>query len=216
MKNLFYKLPQHFLKCFQGYNLLWHLLAILLTYIFVATGFDWFYFSKIGIKIPMVFLTPAFMVGGLLPIILPIILFISGKLRKNSEKILAGLALGQAAILGSVISSLYKTFTGRIQPDFANPTIDISRDFNFGFLQHGIFWGWPSSHTTIAFAMATALICLYPKIKSLRYGALLYAFYIGIAVSMSIHWFSEFIAGAIIGSVIGIVVGTDFRNKNIN
>jgi membrane-associated phospholipid phosphatase len=167
----------------------------------------------IGVKIPRGFLIPAFMLGGLLPIILPIILFISGKLRKNSEKILAGLALGQAAILGSVISSIYKTFTGRIQPDFANPTLDISGDFNFGFLQHGIFWGWPSSHTTIAFAMAFTLITLYPKLKNLRYAALLYALYIGAAVSLSIHWFSEFIAGAIIGAVIGVVVGKSFREK---
>lgn len=136
--------------------------------------------------------------------------------RKNSEKILAGLALGQAAILGSVISSIYKKFTGRIQPDFANPTLDISGDFNFGFLQHGIFWGWPSSHTTIAFAMAFTLITLYPKFKNLRYAALLYALYIGIAVSLSIHWFSEFIAGTIIGAVIGIVVGSDFRKKKLN
>jgi hypothetical protein len=37
--------------------------------------------------------------------------------------------------------------------------------------------------------------------------ALLYAFYIGLAVSISIHWLSEFVAGAIIGSLIGRVVG---------
>jgi len=41
--------------------------------------------------------------------------------------------------------------------------------------------------------------------------ALAYAFYIGIAVSMTIHWFSDFVAGAIIGTVIGLVVGTSFR-----
>lgn len=213
MKNLFYKFPQNFLKAFRGYNLLWHLLAILLTYIFVTSGFDWWYFTAVGVKSSRTFFFPALAIGGLLPIILPIILFTIGKLRKNSEKIIAGVALGQAAILGSVISSLYKAFTGRIQPSFANLTTDISRDFNFGFLHHGIFWGWPSSHTTIAFAMAFTLITLYPKFKNLRYAALLYALYIGIAVSLSIHWFSEFIAGAIIGAVIGIVVGKSFRRK---
>jgi hypothetical protein len=41
-------------------------------------------------------------------------------------------------------------------------------------------------------------------------GALLYAFYIGLGVSVTIHWFSEFVAGAIIGSVIGTVVGRSF------
>ena len=36
--------------------------------------------------------------------------------------------------------------------------------------------------------------------------AILYAFYVGIGVSMTIHWFSDFVAGAIIGTVIGAVV----------
>jgi hypothetical protein len=43
-------------------------------------------------------------------------------------------------------------------------------------------------------------------------GALLYAFYIDLGVSVTIHWFSEFVAGAIIGSVIGTVVGRSFRH----
>jgi len=38
-----------------------------------------------------------------------------------------------------------------------------------------------------------------------------YAFYVGVDVSISIHWFSEFVAGAIIGSLIGAVVGKSFK-----
>ena len=49
------------------------------------------------------------------------------------------------------------------------------------------------------------------KIKIIRFIALAYAFYIGIGVSVtSIHWFSEFVAGATIGSVIGVVVGKSY------
>jgi membrane-associated phospholipid phosphatase len=40
--------------------------------------------------------------------------------------------------------------------------------------------------------------------------AILYACYVGLGVSMTIHWFSDFAAGAIIGSVIGAVVGKGF------
>jgi membrane-associated phospholipid phosphatase len=40
--------------------------------------------------------------------------------------------------------------------------------------------------------------------------AILYAFYVGIGVSLTIHWFSDFVAGAIIGSVVGAVVGKCF------
>jgi membrane-associated phospholipid phosphatase len=91
--------------------------------------------------------------------------------------------------------------------------IDTSHGFQFGFLKGGMFWGWPSSHTTVAFAMSVCLITLYPKNKKLILFALLYAFYIGLGVSVTIHWFSEFVAGAIIGSVIGMVVGRSFKTK---
>jgi hypothetical protein len=55
---------------------------------------------------------------------------------------------------------------------------------------------------------------LYPKSKVIVFGALVYAFYVGFAVSVTIHWFSEFAAGAIIGSVIGMTVGRSFRTQS--
>ena len=78
-----------------------------------------------------------------------------------------------------------------------------------------MFWGWPSSHTTIAFAVAVTLFVLYRKNPLVKYPALLVALYIGVGVSTNIHWFSEFVAGAIIGSVIGSVVGNAYaKNEN--
>jgi membrane-associated phospholipid phosphatase len=77
-----------------------------------------------------------------------------------------------------------------------------------------MFWGWPSSHTTVAFAMAFAIFTLYPKQKWLGLLAIIYALYIGIGVSMTIHWFSDFLAGAIIGTIIGMVVGKSFLTYN--
>jgi len=91
--------------------------------------------------------------------------------------------------------------------------MDSSRGFQFGFLKGGVFWGWPSGHTTVTFAMTVCLIVLYPKNKMAVFLALLYALYIGLGISVTIHWFSEFVAGAIIGSVIGTVVGKSFRTK---
>jgi hypothetical protein len=43
--------------------------------------------------------------------------------------------------------------------------------------------------------------------------AALYSFYVGLSVSVTIHWLSEFVAGGIIGSVIGTVVGKSFRDR---
>jgi len=39
---------------------------------------------------------------------------------------------------------------------------------------------------------------------------MIHAFYIGLSVSMTIHWFSDFVAGAIIGTLVGVVVGRSF------
>jgi hypothetical protein len=54
------------------------------------------------------------------------------------------------------------------------------------------------------------IFMLFPKQRWVGYVAMAYAFYVGIGVSMTIHWFSDFSAGAIIGSVIGVVVGKCF------
>jgi hypothetical protein len=44
MPELFFRLPQNVRAIFSGRNLLWHALAILLTFLIVLSGFDWTYF----------------------------------------------------------------------------------------------------------------------------------------------------------------------------
>lgn len=61
--------------------------------------------------------------------------------------------------------------------------------------------------------MATTIFVLLPRQRIIGFAALAYAFYVGLGVSVTIHWFSDFIAGVIIGTVIGIVVGTSFLPK---
>ena len=193
----------------------WHLLAIVLTYIIVTSGFDWYYFTSTQIPLLRIFLFPAVRLGMILPVVVPLILLAIGVLRKALKIKNTAFALGQAAILGLVISTFYKAFTGRIPPPHFlshSVLVDDSHGFRFGFLRGGMFWGWPSSHTTVAFAMAIALWELYPENKLVRYAAILYAFYVGICVSITIHWFSEFVAGAIIGSAIGAVIGNSFHD----
>ena len=152
---------------------------------------------------------PAAPIGGLIPMLLPLGLILFGNLTKNSKINLAGWAIGQAVLMGSLISSAYKAVTGRAHPVYSSDA-DISHTFHFGLLRSGVFWGWPSSHTTIAFAMAATVIKLFPGRKQLGLAALLYALYIGVGVSMNIHWFSDFAAGVIIGTLIGTIVGKNF------
>lgn len=215
LRDFSYKLPGNIIRSFRGFNFLWHILAIILTYLLVTSGFDWWYSESVGTTWLYSFRLPAALLGFLIPIIVPVSLYFIGKARKSVALEKTAAVLGQAAVIGWAISSSYKAFTGRLHPELiaSISNIDISRDFNFGFFKEGIFWGWPSSHTAVAFAMAAALIALYPRRKEIILSATIYATYIGLGVSVSIHWFSDVVAGAIIGSVIGLVVAKSYQGK---
>lgn len=214
MKDFFTSIPITIKSIFTGRNFGWHFTAITLTYILVMTGFDWLYFISVRNQTLNTFFYPALFGGFIIPILIPLFLFVIAFIGKNFRLKLYAFALAQASFLGWFISSAFKAFTGRVQPNVYNLLLDGSHNFNFGFFKHGIFWGWPSSHTTVAFALSFALITLLPK-KNIyaRTLVFLWALYIGIGVSLSIHWFSDFVAGAIIGSVIGITVGKRYKEK---
>jgi len=209
MKQFFLTLPRNLIGCFTGWKIVWHLIAILLTFILVMSGFDWRYYLATRNPALRSWMFPAVVIGGLLPLALPLILFALGIIARSTRIILTGWAVGQAELVGALVAAAYKAFTGRAHPSH-NVGMDISHVFHFGFLRGGVFWGWPSSHATIAFAMAATVFTLCAKRRWLGLVAILYAFYVGIGVSLTIHWFSDFAAGAIIGSVIGAVVGKSF------
>jgi membrane-associated phospholipid phosphatase len=209
----FRTIPENVGALFKGKNLLFHLLALVTTFIFVVSGFDWAYFKAVQQPALRVVLYSSAMLGGLLPILSPPILLLIGTLQRNDRLKTTAWMLAQAALIGLFLSFFYKALTGRLQPDLTNLTVDISRDFAFGILRRGVFWGWPSSHTTVAFSVGVAIFTLYRKQKYIAYSALVYAIYIGFGVSIGIHWFSEFSAGAIFGSIVGAVVGKSFLKQ---
>ena len=222
MRDFLKQLFRNFLQIFSGWNLLGHFLAIAFTSVIVMSGFDWLFFTWVASSAERVYFFPALMLGSFLPILVPLVFFVIWFFTKNRAMLILGAAEAQAAILGSAVSSFYKSLTGRIQPPghFQSAPLDVSQlidsshNFQFGFLRHGIFWGWPSSHTTLAFAMAVTIWFLFPKNKVVRTIALGYAGYVGLGVAVtSIHWFSEAVAGVLIGSVIGIVVGKSYAER---
>ncbi len=152
---------------------------------------------------------PAVHIGGPLPFFLPLALLALGILAGSTRTRRVGWAVAQAEVMGLLISSGYKALTCRAHPAHV-VAADLSRVFKFGFLRGGVFWGWPSSHTTIAFAMAVTIFTLFPKQRWAGCVALAYALYVGVGVSMTIHWFSDFVAGALIGTAVGLVVGRRF------
>ena len=218
MPGLLFRLPQNASAIFKGRNLFWHVLAIGLTILIVISGADWSYYLATRGKVLVQLARPAIRVGTELPVAGTLMVLVIGGIARNRKFITTGWALAQAVLLGYLISSTYKAFTGRLPPPRpwnpqVLPEVDSSHGFQLGFWRGGVFWGWPSGHTTIAFSMMLCLVALYPKNKVLAVIAIAYALYVGLAVSITIHWLSEFVAGAIIGSVIGIVVGKSFREK---
>jgi len=214
LKSFFFRFPLNIAKIFSPTNLLWQFLAILLTFLSVTLGLDWQYYlfgQRLNIT---ALLFPAVFLGFIVPVFLPLILLIWGAITKSGRILNTAFAITQAAALGWAVSALYKTLTGRPGPPMGSPgSIDISHIFNFGILKGGVFWGWPSSHATVAFAVSVCLVALFPDKKIIRILAIIYAAYVAIGVSMTIHWFSDAVAGIIFGSIVGFVVGKSFFQR---
>lgn len=185
------------------------------TYGLVHTGFDW-HWNRLAYKSKAMSYSgmPSVAVGGLVPMIVPASLYFYGRRHDNIKLQVTGLALLQSAILGAGITSAIKTFTGRRPPGIWDNDPDknnFSADFKFGIFRRGAFDGWPSGHTTTAFAMAITLTELYPDNLPLKIGALTYASIIGLGVSVNIHWFSDAFAGVFLGYALGKTVGKNFN-----
>jgi len=97
--GFFYNLPKNVLKCFRGYNFLWHLLAFILTCIIVISDFDWLYFEATRSPLLQSLLFPAVRLGSRMPIIAPLVLYFIGLVRKQLKAKNTAHALGQAGHL---------------------------------------------------------------------------------------------------------------------
>ncbi|MEJ2544476.1 MAG: phosphatase PAP2 family protein [Calditrichaceae bacterium] len=152
--------------------------------------------------------------GGVVPLAVPLYLYYRGKSKNDDRLSHTALAIGQSVIVSLLVSSTYKAITGRPGPnlfDNGDKDNEDNGEFHFGFLRRGIFEGWPSGHTTNAFAMAGVLTEMYPDNQKVKIYAWIYAFFIGLGVSTNIHWLSDCVAGAMIGYSIGKTVGSSFR-----
>jgi len=154
----------------------------------------------------------AYYVGWTVPFAAPVGLYLYGLAKDNPDLQAVSMALAQSAFIGWSISAALKIITGRVQPIYLSDPDNLNGDFRFGFLRGGINNGWPSTHSTVAFAMATTLFELYPDNQFVRIGAMVYASYIAIGVSCNVHWASDCVAGALIGYAIGRTIGINYRN----
>lgn len=197
---------------YRGRNLFLQLSGIFLTILLVFSGIDWNFYrwiSENDVLVRAGFF--AALIGMFLPIVLPAILAVYGLITGRAWVKILAIALVQAAALSVLVSGSYKAFTGRAAPEYSFSLVgaplhatdsDITRTWDFGFMNAGIFDGWPSGHTTTAFATATVLAALVRR-RSIQTLAFIYALYIGLGVGVTIHWLSDAVAGMFLGIAIG-------------
>ena len=213
LRELFSTLPSNIIRCFSPFNLVLQLAAVILTWLIVASGLDWAYFEYFNHTVLYVPLFSAGVIGFFLPLILPVALVIYGIRKKQKRSVVLGYAIAQAQLIALLITSFYKVFTGRSHPPIfpSGVVADTSRIFQFGFFHGGAFWGWPSSHCAVAFAMATLVFLVYRRKPVWGYAAIIYALFIAFGVSATAHWFSDAVAGSIIGVIAGAAVARSVK-----
>jgi hypothetical protein len=113
MKQFLVTLPRNLIGCFTGWRLVWHLIAIVLTFILVMSGFDWRYFLAARNPALRAWMWPAVVAGMFLPIYLPLILFAVGIIARSAKIILTGWAVAQAELLGALIGRLQGVYGPR-------------------------------------------------------------------------------------------------------
>lgn len=74
-------LPQGFVRIFAPRHLVWHAVAIILTYLCVTSGFDWYYFTHTRFENLFELTIPAAILGFFLPIGVPIVMYYWGQWR---------------------------------------------------------------------------------------------------------------------------------------
>jgi len=189
------------------------------TWAFIETDIDWEWrniaynntrLSNLG--------RPGLYIGYVVPVLTPIFTYTLGRFTDDEKLQITGMALVQTLMLSLAVSTPLKMVTGRALPGIVteldhtrNPRTDnFSNEFNW--FDMNPIGGWPSAHTTNAFAAAATISEIYYENIWLKAGVFSYAALIGFGVTLDVHWASEALAGALIGYAIGSTVGKSYKN----
>lgn len=218
--SMFDNVGQNFLDSFKGSNLYLQLAGVAATCLIVPTGVDYHvekYFNENetygDIARPVVY------TGMLLPFIASGSLYAYAKLKNDNQVLGASFAVMQASIVQLIYNSALKAVTGRPHPDWQHVSDmeSLSKTFRFGFLRGGVFWGWPSGHTSATTAVVSALMGYYPNstwLKIAGFGLMAYTIF-GVSAFHrgGMHWFSDAVAAAFISYAVGSTIGKYYRSR---
>jgi membrane-associated phospholipid phosphatase len=208
-------------RAFGGFNLIYFGAAVASTAVLVPSGGD----HAVRLSLERHVHAPlwgdaAYYGGYVLPVVLPLGLWLTGVAAHDDRFAGAGSAAIQALVLTEVTVVLLKVGTGRPFPRHAGSDVpqsrfdrpEYSRDFvPFGFDGR---YAWPSGHAAAAFSLAASLTAYAGD--SVAIPAIAYPVAAGIGAGMIVgdhHWASDVVAGALIGQAIGWSVGRSFRER---
>jgi membrane-associated phospholipid phosphatase len=217
---LFGNIGSNILNSFKGDNLYLHLAGIASTVLIVTTNTDYhvhkFFYDHEGYGEAAL---PIIRAGMYFPFVTGGSLFAYGKFAKDDRAVAASFAVLQSSLIAFAYNSLLKAVTGRPNPDWQHHSDmkDLSKTFRFGFMRGGIFWGWPSGHTSSAMAVVSALTSFYSEktwLKIAGYSVVAYMMYgVSSLHRGGMHWFSDAVAAALMSYAIGSTVGKYYRDQ---
>ena len=218
--NLFGNLGNNIVNSFKGGNLYLHLAGIASTVLIVTTNTDYhvhkFFYEHEGYGEAAM---PVIRAGMFIPFVTGGSLYAYGKLKKDDRAVAASFAVLQSSLIAFLYNSLLKAVTGRPNPDWQHSADmkALSKTFRFGFMRGGIFWGWPSGHTSSTMAVVSALTSFYSEktwLKIAGYSLVAYMIYgVSSLHRGGMHWFSDAVAAAFMSYAIGSTVGKYYRSK---
>jgi membrane-associated phospholipid phosphatase len=218
--SLFENFGTNIVNSFKGDNLYLHLAGIASTVLIVTTNTDYnvhkFFYEHEGFGEAAM---PVIRAGMLIPFITGGSLYAYGKLGNDDRALAASFAVIQSSLIAFVYNSLLKAVTGRPNPDWQHNSDmkELSKTFRFGFMRGGIFWGWPSGHTSSTMAVVSALTSFYSDktwLKIAGYSLVAYMMYGVTSLHRGgMHWFSDAVAAAFMSYAIGSTIGKYYRSK---
>lgn len=204
MRDFLKGVPGAMRSAYAGGMWVFHALAFAATAAIVLSGTDWSFYLATRHPAWGGLVALAGIGGFFLPLILPAAMYLRGRARKDARLMRVATTFAEASLAAWLIIAAYKTLTGRIQPDVTGLALmtDVSRGFQFGVFRNGIFWGWPSHHTGVAFAGA---IVLYQSLRGrfARVAPVIWAAIVGAGAAVGFHWLSDVVAGVLVGSATG-------------
>lgn len=218
--TLFSNIGNNIRDIFSGSNLYLHLAGVSSTVLIAATNTDYYvnkFFNEH--KELGAVASPITRIGFYLPFVVGGSLYAYGKLKPDDETLGASFAVIQSSLIALAYNSMLKAITGRPHPDpdNTNDMESLSKTFRFGFLRGGVFWGWPSGHTSSTMAVVSSLTSYYPNnswLKAAGYSLVAYMIYGVTSVHGGrMHWFSDAVAAAFMSYAIGSTVGRFYRSK---